>query len=125
MESLTPCLQKLVPIIQQSTADYVTTPESTNEAIVDVVSQDSSFSPYTEGEAEFSATLLKDEGLIANEADGSVGSVGTYDMARVQGTVDELKPILVAGGAAIPDSLTAEQIYTNRFTDPAIGISSP
>ncbi|KXF56305.1 nitrate ABC transporter substrate-binding protein [Rhodococcus sp. SC4] len=122
VESLTPCLQKLVPIIQQSTADYVTAPESTNEAIVDVVSQDSSFSPYTEGEAEFSAQLLKDEGLIANEADGSVG---TYDMARVQGTVDELKPILVAGGAAIPDSLTAEQIYTNRFTDPAIGISSP
>ncbi len=122
MESLTPCLQKLVPIIQQSTADYVTAPESTNEAIVDVVSQDSSFSPYTEGEAGFSAQLLKDEGLIANEADGSVG---TYDMARVQGTVDELKPILVAGGAAIPDSLTAEQIYTNRFTDPAIGISSP
>ncbi len=122
MESLTPCLQKLVPIIQQSTADYVTAPESTNDAIVDVVSQDSSFSPYTEGEAEFSATLLKDEGLIANEADGSVG---TYDMARVQGTVDELKPILVAGGAAIPDPPTAEQIYTNRFTDPAIGISSP
>ncbi|CAG7609421.1 hypothetical protein Rwratislav_38112 [Rhodococcus wratislaviensis IFP 2016] len=89
------------------------------------MSQDSSFSPYTEGEAEFSATLLKDEGLIANEADGSVGSVGTYDMARVQGTVDELKPILVAGGAAIPDSPTAEQIYTNRFTDPGIGISSP
>jgi len=41
----------------------------------------------------------------------------------VQGTVDELTPLV--GGAAIPDSLTAEQIYTNRFTDAAIGISSP
>ncbi|MDT2007795.1 nitrate ABC transporter substrate-binding protein [Rhodococcus opacus] len=119
VESLAPCLQKLVPVIQRSTADYVTAPEATNETIVDVVSQDTSFSPYAEGEAEFSARLLKDKGLIANEADGSVG---TYDMARVQGTVDELKPILVSGGAAIPDSLTAEQIYTNRFTDPAIGI---
>ncbi|UUK33941.1 hypothetical protein MPY17_40305 [Rhodococcus opacus] len=35
------------------------------------------------------------------------------------------RPDAVRMPAAIADSLTAEQIYTNRFTDPAIGISSP
>ncbi|MGG7102909.1 nitrate ABC transporter substrate-binding protein [Rhodococcus sp. 24CO] len=119
VESLSSCLTKLVPIIQQASADYITDPAAANSAIVDIVSQDISFSPYTEGEAAFSAQMLKDEGLIANEADGSVG---TYDMARVTRNVADLTPVLVAGGAAIPDSLTAEQIYTNKFTDPSIGI---
>ncbi len=67
----------------------------------------------------FSAQLLKEKGLIANEADGSVG---TFDMTRVAHTVEELKPILNAGGAAIPQSLTAEEIYTDKFTDRSIGI---
>ncbi len=112
-------MSKLVPIIQQATADYITAPDTANAAIVDVVSQDVSFSPYTEGEAAFSAQLLKEKGLIANEADGSVG---TFDMTRVAHTVEELKPILNAGGAAIPQSLTAEEIYTDKFTDRSIGI---
>lgn len=119
VDTLSPCLSKLVPIIQQATADYITAPDTANAAIVDVVSQDVSFSPYTEGEAAFSAQLLKEKGLIANEADGSVG---TFDMTRVAHTVEELKPILNAGGAAIPQSLTAEEIYTDKFTDRSIGI---
>jgi hypothetical protein len=43
-------------------------------------------------------------------------------MTRVAHTVEELKPILNSGGAAIPQSLTAEEIYTDKFTDRSIGI---
>ncbi|ANS27390.1 hypothetical protein R1CP_13415 [Rhodococcus opacus] len=35
------------------------------------------------------------------------------------------RPDAVRMPAANTDSLAAEQIYTNRFTDPGIGISSP
>lgn len=120
VEALSSCLTKLVPIVQQSSADYITSPEAANSVIVDIVSQDSSFTPYTEGEAAFSATLLREEGLIANEADGSVG---TYDPVRTQSTLDELAPVLTSGGARLPDGLTASQLFTDRFTDPSIGIA--
>ena len=46
-EKLAPCLEKLVPIVQKAGAAYIGSPKSTNETIVDVVSQDSSYSPYT------------------------------------------------------------------------------
>ncbi|MCZ4278926.1 ABC transporter substrate-binding protein [Rhodococcoides yunnanense] len=120
VESLSPCLEKLVPIIQQATADYITSPEATNSDIVEIVSQDTSFTPYTEGEAEFSSTLLEEQGLIANEADGSVG---TYDPVRTQSNLAEIGPVLTAGGARLPADVTAEQLFTNRFTDPSIGIA--
>ncbi|MGV8874072.1 MAG: ABC transporter substrate-binding protein [Rhodococcus sp. (in: high G+C Gram-positive bacteria)] len=119
LESMSPCLEKLVPIVQQATADYIGDPAATDATIVDVVAQDTSMTPYSEGEAAFSSTLLEEQGLIANEADGSVG---TYDSARTQRNLTELGPILTAGGARLPADLTAEELFTNRFTDPSIGI---
>ncbi|WP_207843266.1 nitrate ABC transporter substrate-binding protein [Williamsia soli] len=114
-----PCLDKLVPLIQQSGVDYITSPEATNEVIVDVVSQDQTYSPYSAGEATFSANLLKDKGLLANEDNGSFG---VYDEARTQSNVDDLRPVLAAGGNRVPENVTAEQLFTNQFTDPAISI---
>lgn len=120
LDAMAPCLDKLVPLVQQATADYITAPEETDSTIVDIVAQDTSFTPYTDGEAAFSSALLKEKGLIANEADGSVG---TYDAARTQNNLAELGPVLAADGARLPADLTAEQLFTNRFTDPSIGIS--
>lgn len=122
VDSLSGCLDALVPIVQQASADYVTSPEHANETIVDVISQDVAYTPYTSGEAAASAELLASEGLIANEADGSVG---TYDPARNRHTVEELVPILNAGGAGLPADLSADQLFTNRFTDATIGIRRP
>ncbi|QNG20513.1 nitrate ABC transporter substrate-binding protein [Rhodococcus triatomae] len=118
VDALAPCLEKLVPIIQQSSAEYISAPEATNEVIVDVVSQDLSYSPYSEGQAAYSAELLREKGLVADED----GSVGTYDLERVAGTVADLAPILRESGSAIPEDITADELFTNRFTDPSIGI---
>lgn len=119
VDAMSSCLEKLVPIIQQSSADFVASPDAANEKIVDVIAQDVAYSPYSAGEAAAGAELLAADGLIANEADGSVG---TYDMARTQHTIEDLVPVLNAGGANLPTSLTAEQLFTNRFTDATIGI---
>ncbi|MFI5717670.1 nitrate ABC transporter substrate-binding protein [Nocardia sp. NPDC051750] len=119
LEAMAPCLSKLVPIIQQSGVDYHEAPEAANATIVDVIAGDVAYTPYTEGEAAASAALLSDNGLLANEADGSFG---TYDPARTQRTIDDLAPVLAAGGAKLPTGLTGEQLFTGRFTDPAIGI---
>jgi hypothetical protein len=119
LDALAPCLTRLVPIIQQAGVDYVTHPDEANAAIVDVVGQDTSYIPYSAEEAAYSAELLREEGLIANEDDGSLG---TYDEARVGRTIDELVGVLNDGGAGLPPGLTAADLVTNRFVDPSIGI---
>lgn len=109
---MSPCLAKLVPMIQQTGKDYVAAPESINATIVDWVSQDVSFTPYSAGEAAYSAGLLKDRAVIAPGTDGVYGS---YDMVKAQNVINDLVPILNAGGADLPPSLPADQLFTTEF----------
>ena len=112
MSEMTPCLQKLVPMIQQTGKDYVGSPDAVNATIVDWVSQDVSFTPYSAGEAAYSAQLLKDKAVIAPGGDGVWGS---YDPAKAQSIVDDLRPILNKGGAGLPAQLPADQLFTTQF----------
>jgi hypothetical protein len=117
LEELAPCLEKLVPIIQQSGVDYAAAPEAVNAVIVDVVSQDSTYSPYSEGEAAFSAELLVDKGLLAAEDDGSFG---VYDPTRTTRNVEDLRGVLATTGNVVPAEMTGDTLFTNRFSDPSI-----
>ncbi|MFG2431922.1 hypothetical protein [Streptomyces sp. NPDC048590] len=119
LKELTPCLKKLVPLVQKAGAAYVSEPKATNETIVDVVSQDSSYAPYTQGEADYSAAFLKREGLIAEEADGSLG---TYDMKRVASFTGELAPVIREKGSSVPTGLKPGDIFTDAFTDHTVGL---
>ncbi|MCX4091476.1 nitrate ABC transporter substrate-binding protein [Nocardia sp. alder85J] len=119
VDALAPCLQRLVPIIQQSGVDYITAPDAANKTIVDMVAADVTYTPYTADEAADSAKMLVSQGLVANEADGSFG---TYDPARTQDSVGQLVPILNAGGAGLPSGLTGDRLFSPRFTDHTIGI---
>jgi hypothetical protein len=117
LSELSPCLEKLVPIIQQAGIDYATAPDAVNKVIVDVVSQDSTYSPYSEGEAAFSAGLLVEKGLLAAEENGSFG---VYYPARTNRNVEDLRTVLAATGNMVPAEMTAEDLFTNQFSDPAI-----
>ncbi|WP_059008171.1 hypothetical protein [Streptomyces specialis] len=119
LDELSPCLDKLVPVVQQAGADYITAPEATNERIVDIVSRDTSYTPYSIGEAAYSAELLRAEGLVANEDDGSIG---TYDLARVREFVTELAPVIRDGGSDVPADITADDLFTDQFADRTIGL---
>lgn len=119
LQELSPCLKKLVPAVQRASADYISSPEATNKKIVDIVSKDSSYSPYTIGEADYSAALLKEKGLVANESDGSVG---TYDMARVTKFLGELAPVIRDRGGDVPTTISEKDLFTDDFTDHSIGI---
>ena len=114
LAKLTPCLQKLVPMIQQTGKGYVASPEAINTTITDWVSQDTSFSPYSAGEAAYSAKLLKDKAVIGPDTQGVWGG---YDMAKAQKTIDELLPILNKDGAGLPAQLPATEIYSTQFID--------
>jgi hypothetical protein len=113
LEELAPCLELLVPMIQQANADYVAAPQAVNDLIVDVVAQDPSYSPYSAGEAAYSAETLAAEGLIGPEEDGSVS---TYDMSRVESFVADLVDVLEGEGTDLGDP-AADTLFTDRFTD--------
>ena len=54
-------------------------------------------------------------GLVGNGPDDTLGN---FDPTRVE----EMLGILRDAGADVPADLTAEEMYTNEFIDPSIGL---
>ncbi|MFT4126458.1 MAG: nitrate ABC transporter substrate-binding protein [Gordonia sp. (in: high G+C Gram-positive bacteria)] len=114
LESLRGCLAKLVPMIQQTGKNYVNSPDAINATITDWVSQDISFTPYSAGEAAYSAKLLKDKGVIGPDA---AGVWGGYDLTKAQNSINELIPVLNRTGSTLPAQIPVAQLYTDEFID--------
>ncbi|MCO1660392.1 ABC transporter substrate-binding protein [Pseudonocardia humida] len=121
LEELRPCLEKLVPIMQQSQIDYLAAPGPTNTLIVELVDAYQTGWTYSEGVAEFSARTQVEGGFVKN--DPASGVFGQFDPARMQTIVDTFGPILQQQGAiqANPDPT---ELYTNDFIDPNIKMGS-
>lgn len=117
-DELAPCLQRLVPIIQQSMVDYVADPAATNELIVALSEQYGGF-PYSIGNAEYGITQAVGLGIIAN---GDNDTLGDFDTDRVQGSVDEVRPMMAGLRINVPADLAAEDLVTNEFIDETIGL---
>ncbi len=118
LETLSPCLQKLVPIVQQATVDYYADPSATNDLIVDAVDQFDNGWVYTPGVAAYSAKTQVDLGLVGN---GSNSTVGDFDMDRIQKIIDITTPLFEEQGTAPAAGLTPDSIATNEFIDTSIG----
>jgi hypothetical protein len=59
-------------------------------------------------------------GIVGNGPDETLGN---FDMERVQQTVDQLKPIFTEQNLnSFDPNVTAEEIVTNEFIDPNIGL---
>ena len=114
MEKLTPCLEKLIPMIQQTGKNYVNSPDAINKTITDWVSQDVSFSTYSEGEASYSAKILKEKGVIGPDAAGVWGGI---DMAKAQESINQLIPVLNNSGSDLPAQIPANELYSTQFID--------
>jgi hypothetical protein len=121
LDQLRPCLQKLVPIMQQAQLDYLADPGPTNKLIVDLVNAYQTGWTYSEGVADFAAKALVEQGFVKN--DPASGVFGKFDPARMQEIVSTFGPILRSQGTIstvpAPDSL-----YTNEFIDPGITMRS-
>ena len=116
MESMRPCLERVVPIIQQAVVSYDAAPGRANAIIVDAVEQYASFWTYSPGLAEFSVQQQRDLGLIGNGPDSTVGNM---EPARIQGVLDSILATDLA--ADVADGLTAGDLFTNEFIDDSIG----
>jgi hypothetical protein len=117
--TLAPCLKKLVPIVQRAQADYLKSPDKTNQFIIDVVKEYNTDWTYSPGLANYAIQKMRED-FVNN---GSDSTLGNFDTARVKRIIDIVTPILVAQRAAPKQGLKAEDLYTNEFVDPSIGVT--
>lgn len=119
VEELSPCLEELVPVLQQATVDYFADPEPTNDLILELVEAYDNGWVYTAGVAEFAVETMAEEGLAGNGPDDTVGNFDEDRMARV---FDIIKPLFTEEmHIDVPADLAVDDIYTNDFIDESIG----
>lgn len=118
MEELAPCLAKLVPLLQQATADYARDPAEANKVIVDFNAAGHAASWWTTAPElmAYAAKTMVDTGIIGN---GPNATIGDFDMDRVAEMLKLVKPRF--DERADPD-VKPDQVVTNRFIDPSIGL---
>lgn len=115
VEAQADCLSQLVPIFQQASVDFVADPGPTNELIVELVEAYDTGWIYTPEAAEFASGQMVELGIVGN---GDNDTIGDFDEARVQELIDVVGQVTDADVSG----LTAEDLATNAFIDPSIGL---
>ena len=115
------CLKLLVPLIQQAQVDYIKNPKPVNDELLRIVKELATFWTLSAGGNEYAVKTMLDKGIVGNGPDQTLGN---FDMARVQRMVDEVTPVLKGRNIAVKDGIKAEDLATNEFIDPSIGLSS-
>jgi len=118
IETYAACFTKLVPIIQQSSIDYLADPSKADPIILDAVEQFDNGGVYTQAIADYGGQTMKADGLVA---DGQDDTVVNFDLDRVNTLIEKAIPIFAGLGQPPKDGLTADDIVTNQFVDPSIG----
>jgi hypothetical protein len=107
-----PCLQKLIPLMQQAAIDYVHSPDAVNAAIF-------SFAQKLKGGIQVSlegskaaVQLMLSAGIVGNGTDGVFGS---FDNSRLQDFIGKLTPIFASKNQPLKNGLQPSDIATNQF----------
>lgn len=119
VETYRECFTKLIPIIQQATVDYMTSPERTNELIVAAVETFDNGWVYGPEVAAFGVETMLADGLISN---GDDATLGNFDFDRINDLIAKAIPVYESLGTPVKEGLVAEDIATNEFVDPSIGL---
>ncbi|MGC5616914.1 hypothetical protein [Georgenia sp. Z1491] len=120
VDELAGCLERLVPIFQQSQIDFLADPGPTNDLLVEVVEQYNVGWTYSAGVADFSAAALVEEEIVTD--DPATGVFGQFDDARMQEIADTFLPLLRDQGTVTLAELDPAELYTNEFIDPSISM---
>jgi hypothetical protein len=118
-EKLAPCLRKLVPILQRSTAAYAADPGPTNRFISELVGKFPKAFGYTKEQGDEAAKAMKDNAILANGKDTTVGD---FEDARVQRIIMVVSPIFAGQQTPVKEGLTPADLMTNEFIDRSIGV---
>jgi hypothetical protein len=114
------CLAAVVPLMQQAQVDYMADPGPINDMFLDYVDAMASFWTLSAAGNANAVEVLLDEELVSNGPDGTIGN---FDLDRVQTLIDESVPIFEDVGVdSMKPDVVAEDIVTNEFIDDAIGL---
>ncbi|MCY4664908.1 MAG: hypothetical protein OXC00_09595 [Acidimicrobiaceae bacterium] len=114
IEGMRGCLERLVPIIQQASVDFSSSPDRANAIIVDAVAAYDTWWSYSPELAVFSVQAQRDFGLVG---DGPDNTAGNMVASRFEKTFNDM---VGAGMQGIDPDLTPDQLFTNEFIDPNI-----
>jgi hypothetical protein len=114
------CLKRLVPIIQRSAVGYLADPSATNALIVRLT-QDYDAYPYSAQRAAYAAKIMRDNGIVGNGPDETLGN---FDLARVTRLLDIVRPVFARSHQPLPAGLTVDDVVTNAYIDPRVGAGS-
>jgi hypothetical protein len=120
-DGLKGCLTKLVPIMQQAIVDYFANPAPVISLILDLVKKYNNGWTYDQAVGDYAVKTMKSLGIVANGTDGTLGS---FDTARVQKLIDILSPIYTKQGKPIVKDLKPDAITDNEFLDKSISFPS-
>jgi hypothetical protein len=119
LAALTPCLTKLVPIMQQAIVDYMANPAPVEKLILQLVTSYNNGWTYTQGTADYAVATMKKLGIIGNAPDGTLGS---FTDSRVQQLIGILVPIYTKDGKQTLKGLKPSDIVTSQFIDSSISL---
>jgi hypothetical protein len=119
LATLSPCLKKLVPIMQQATVDYMKSPAKTNALILELVQKFNNGWVYSQGVADYAVKTMVDLGLVGNGPDATLGNMEAERIDKIIGIVG---PALATQGKEIKAGLKAADMSTNEFIDTSIGL---
>jgi hypothetical protein len=117
--ALAGCLRRLVPLIQQAQVDFMAKPGPAIGLLLKLVDAYKASFVYSRGNAEFAVQQMRQLGIVANGPDATLGN---FDPARLQRLISIVGPISATQRKPIKAGLTPEQVGTNQFIDPAIGL---
>jgi hypothetical protein len=121
LAALTPCLKKLVPIMQQAIVDYIANPAPAEKLILSLVTAYNNGWVYTQGTADYAVATMKKLGIVGDAPDGTLGA---FTDARVQQLIGILTPIYAKQGKQTLPGLKPSDIVTNQFIDASISLKA-
>jgi len=116
-DKLSPCLTKLVPVLQKAGVAYYKDPKAANDLILKLVDEYNTGWTYTQGVADYSVKTQVDLGLVGN---GSDSTYGNFDDARFADFFDKASKVYTDLGTPPASGYTAKDLYTNEFIDTSI-----
>jgi len=114
------CLTRLVPMIQRSAVAYLADPTATNALIVRLT-QDYDAYPYSPQRAAYAVKVMRDNGIVGNGPDETLGN---FDRSRVGRLLGIVRPVLARAGQPLPAGLSVDDVVTNAYIDPRVGAGS-
>jgi hypothetical protein len=120
LKALTPCLKKLVPVMQEADAAYLKNPTATNELVDKLVDAYNNGWTYDIHVGTYAASMMN-----KLEDQQKIPYIGYMSPSRIATLIKKAKPIFASTkGAGVKPGVTPADISTDAFMDPSIKVGS-